>query len=88
MPAKLFEYIASGRSVLFIGDTAGDAAALLRGRAGCFVREPGDLAGILEALREGLATPEYQRDSESLSRRVRARELAEMLDRVRPAESA
>ena len=37
VPAKLFEYIASGRSVLFIGDPAGDAAALLRGQAGCFV---------------------------------------------------
>lgn len=82
VPAKLFEYVASGRSVLLIGDPAGDAAALLRSVPGCFVCRPDDLEGIMQALREGLATSSHERDSDGFSRRARARELARLLDRL------
>jgi glycosyltransferase involved in cell wall biosynthesis len=82
VPAKLFEYIASGRSVLFIGDPAGDAALLLRGQPGCFVCHPSDRDGILKALRDGLTTSTHQRATHALSRRSRAEELAGLLGRV------
>jgi glycosyltransferase involved in cell wall biosynthesis len=80
IPAKLFEYLASGLPILYFGDPADDAARLLDGQPGCYVVEPGDVAGALKALEAGLAPGRYERDAERFSRRNGARRLAEVLD--------
>jgi hypothetical protein len=87
IPAKLAEYLASGLPILYVGDPAGDAAALLAGQPGCHVVEPGDEAGIVAAVGQGLATGRQDREVDPLSRRSGARLLAASLQAAveRPA---
>jgi glycosyltransferase involved in cell wall biosynthesis len=76
IPAKLFEYLASGRPIVYVGDARHDAARLLREHPGCFVVARDDTDGALAALRAALAEPYHGRDVQSISRRARARTLA------------
>jgi glycosyltransferase involved in cell wall biosynthesis len=80
IPAKVFEYLASGLPILYLGNPADDAARLLADQPGCHVAEPGDVVAILAALRTGLESPLEHRDTEQFSRRSRTRQLAEVLD--------
>jgi len=80
IPAKLFEYLATGLPILYLGNPEDDAAKLLREQPGCFVLEPDDVAGVVAALRVALAAGEYERDVASLSRRARTASLAKVLD--------
>jgi glycosyltransferase involved in cell wall biosynthesis len=82
IPAKLFEYLATGLPILYLGSDQDDAAALLRAHPGCHVVDPSDGDGVLAALESGLQGKVYERDVESLSRRAGARKLAEILDKA------
>ena len=80
IPAKIFEYLATDRPILYLGDPASDAAALLDGQPGCAVRDATDADAIAGALRSLLRPGSYPRQVDGLSRRSRARELARILD--------
>ena len=80
VPAKLFEYLGSDRPILFLGDRDTDAARLVRDEPGTFVVAPGDVAGTLAALREGLGLERVERDPNRHSRTQRAAELAAIFD--------
>jgi glycosyltransferase involved in cell wall biosynthesis len=82
VPAKLFEYLASDRPILFLGPRDTEAARLLKDEPGCFVVDPGDTSGTLAALREGLRMDRVARETDRHSRQRRASELAAILNRV------
>ena len=76
VPAKLFDYLASGLPVLYLAGPNTDAARLVAGQPGCHVVTPGDVDGTVEALRIGLASGDCARDVGDLSREARAGTLA------------
>jgi glycosyltransferase involved in cell wall biosynthesis len=82
VPAKLFEYLATGLPILYIGEVASDAAALLHAHPGCRVVDPSDVDAVLAALESVRQGRTYARDVENLSRRAGARKLAEILDQA------
>jgi hypothetical protein len=88
VPAKLFEYLATGLPILYIGDGESDAAGLLRAHPGCHVVDSSDVDAVLAALETGRRGETYERDVESLSRRAGARKLAEILDQASARASA
>ena len=80
MPAKIFEYLATSLPILYLSDGGDDVAAMLAGQPGVFVVGRADVPGV-RAVLEAHATPRlYERDPEPFSRRVRAAELAAVLD--------
>lgn len=83
VPAKLFEYLASGIPMLYLGDPDTDAGRLLAGHAGVHVVRPGDVDGAMAALRAGLGGPDEARDVGHLSRAAGAATLAGILDSAR-----
>ena len=80
VPAKLFEYLASDRPILYLGDPEGDAGALLHAQPGCHVVRHDDVDGVLTALRDGLSGTRYDRDVSGHSRRARTEALAMALN--------
>lgn len=82
IPAKLFEYLASGVPVLYLSSAGTDATRLLDGRRGCHVVAPEDVDGALRAIEAGLAQGDTPRDVSDLTREARARSLAEILERA------
>jgi hypothetical protein len=82
VPAKLFEYLASGVPMLLVADPATDAAELVRDHPGVHVVPPGDVEGALAAVQAGLRENVQARDVAHLSREAGARTLAEILDRA------
>lgn len=88
IPAKLFEYLASGLPVLCIADRGTDAARLLTGQEGCHVVSAGDIDGALAAVRAGLAGGRHVRDVAHLSREAGAERLAQILERAVAAGAA
>lgn len=90
VPAKLFEYLASGLPVLYLADEATDAGQLVAGYEGCHVVAPGDVEGTLAAVRAGLGEGDRTRDVGEHSREARAARLAEVLEaarRIPPGQS-
>ncbi|HUF10771.1 MAG TPA: glycosyltransferase [Rhodothermales bacterium] len=90
IPGKLYEYLASGRPILLIGPTDGDAAEIVRQSGAGVVCDYDDLAGIRTAISgwydrhtSGILSAESS-DIEKFSRRNQAREYAELLDDVVP----
>lgn len=79
IPAKLFEYLATGLPIVWIGTPHSDGARLLMGQPGCHVVPPADVDGVLEVL-ASIAGKRYERDLTGLSRTDRARQLAGVLD--------
>jgi glycosyltransferase involved in cell wall biosynthesis len=82
IPAKLFEYLATGRPILYLGDREGDAAELLGAQPGCHLVDPGDVAGVTEVLRSSVKAGPIKRDLEGFSRRSRTEALAQVLGRA------
>jgi glycosyltransferase involved in cell wall biosynthesis len=88
IPAKLFTYLASSLSVLYLSAPDTDAAALMREQPGCYVVDHHDVEGALRALEGGLMGASHARDTEHLSRATGARLLAEILDRAVASRSS
>lgn len=88
VPAKLYEYIGSGRPILAIANPRGETAETLR-RSGALhrVASPDDAEAIDQALAELLAnraaaSARDGRQAEEFTRAATARQLAETLDRI------
>lgn len=82
IPAKLFEYLATDRPILYLGDPAGDAARLLARQPGCYVVDAAnrdDVAGPLRAALEGASST---RDVRDLTRRAGTARLAAVLESI------
>ena len=79
VPAKVFDYIASGLPVLYLSDADTDAARLMIDQPGCHVVAPTDDEGAMQAIMAGLAEGDVQRSSEGLTRRAGAQTLAQIL---------
>ena len=87
IPAKLYEYLRTGRPILALTDPDGDTAGVMR-EAGLDAIAPLDradtiaesLAQLLSALRSGTAATPDARWVAGASRRERARELSNLLD--------
>lgn len=79
--AKLSEYLATDRPIIYVGDPGSDAAHLLSEYPGTYVVSTGDAASALMALRQA-RTATFQRDAASLSRHAITARLAGLLDQV------
>lgn len=79
IPAKAFEYLASGRPIVYVGTPESDAAALLRGHDGCHIVATGDVEGAVAALEQALRGGHYARALAGLSAHARAGGLADLL---------
>jgi glycosyltransferase involved in cell wall biosynthesis len=82
IPAKIFEYLASGLPILYLGSPASDAAGILAGQPACHVVASGDRAATREALRVMIAQGTVERDVARYTHRALAAELAAALDRA------
>jgi glycosyltransferase involved in cell wall biosynthesis len=80
VPAKVFEYLASDRPVLFMADGSTDAARVVSGHPGVHLVAPGDVDGALAAVQAGLKEPAQVREVAHLSREAVAQRLAAILD--------
>jgi glycosyltransferase involved in cell wall biosynthesis len=78
---KLFEYLATGLPIIWVGTTPNDGASLLAAHEGCRIVEPGDVSTVVEAIKQQ-AGKHYRRDLAGLSRRDRTKALAELLECV------
>jgi hypothetical protein len=78
---KVWEYLATPRPIVYVGDLDCDVADVLRGEDACHLCAPGDEAAALAGLERSRGILPA-RDASRFSRRARARELAAILDRV------
>jgi glycosyltransferase involved in cell wall biosynthesis len=81
-PAKLFEYVASGSPIIYVGHPEGEAARMLGGYPGCHMAPFGDVESAIRAVQAALDDQVHQRDVAGLSRRARTAELAGLFDIV------
>lgn len=81
IPGKIFEYLASGLPILYVGRTDADPARLLAQFPGCFVIGPGDVDAA-EAALGAVATGPVERETDQFTWRALARRLAATLDTV------
>jgi glycosyltransferase involved in cell wall biosynthesis len=82
IPAKLFEYLASGLPILYVGSRVDDAGSLLARQPGCYIVDSTDVSGVQAVIESGMGTGPYERDVEQFSRRSRTRALAEVFDQA------
>lgn len=82
IPAKTWEYLATDRPIVYVGQADTDAARLLRAQPGCWIVAPGDAAGAAQALDAALLPARYPRDVSAFSRRTQAGRMARLLDEV------
>jgi glycosyltransferase involved in cell wall biosynthesis len=82
IPAKIFEYMASGLPILYLGSPASDAARILAGQPACHVVAPRDHAATREALQVMVEQRPVERDVARYTHRTLAAELAAVLDRA------
>jgi glycosyltransferase involved in cell wall biosynthesis len=82
VPAKLFEYLASDRPILYLSDPAGDASTMLQAAGGCQVIDPADEEALEGALTAALEGSRQARAIEGMSRRERTRDLASLFDQL------
>jgi glycosyltransferase involved in cell wall biosynthesis len=81
IPAKLFEYLATDLPIIYIGHSDSDAAELLRHHPGCYILEPRDVDGMIDALNH-CPGQRHQRDVSALMRRTLTGKLADLLDQA------
>jgi hypothetical protein len=81
LAAKLFEYLATNRPIVYVGHLDTDAAHLLRAFPGTHLLGTQDSAGAVATLR-AVRTETVVRDATALSRRSLSRRLATLLDSV------
>lgn len=81
IPGKIFEYLASGLPILYVGRTDADPARILMQFPGCFIVGPGDSVGVESALKAIDRGP-VVRDTSVFTWRVLAGRVAETLDAV------
>lgn len=79
--AKIFEYLATNRPVIYVGHPDTDAANLLRAFPGTHIISTGDTAAAIETLRT-VRDEVIERDVTALSRRALAGRLAALLNEV------
>jgi glycosyltransferase involved in cell wall biosynthesis len=79
IPAKLFEYLAVGLPILWVGVTPNDGASLLGAHPGCHVLEPDQVERAITAIRQESGR-RYSRSLKGLALRDRAQALAKLLD--------
>jgi glycosyltransferase involved in cell wall biosynthesis len=79
--AKVFEYLATGLPIVYVGDPCCDTGDLLRDYAGCHVLATDDVRGIKAALQASRGQ-RFQRDLRSSTRKARTSELADILSRA------
>jgi hypothetical protein len=82
IPAKLFEYLGSSLPVIYVGNSGGDAPALLSRHPECYVTDIDDVEGLLAALASARRSGPVTRELQSLTRRALAGTLANELDDV------
>jgi glycosyltransferase involved in cell wall biosynthesis len=82
IPAKLFEYLASGLPIVYVADPSTEAAALVSGHPAAHVVAPGNVEGALAAVQTALREDPQERDVSHLSREAGARRLAQILDQL------
>lgn len=79
--AKLFEYLAIDRPLIYVGHPGTDAAQLLRRFPGTHIVPTGDVAAAVETLR-AVRNEVVEREVTALSRHALAGRLAALLDQV------
>jgi glycosyltransferase involved in cell wall biosynthesis len=79
IPAKVFEYLATGLPVIYVGDATGDAATLLASHPNCHVVPAGDVEAARRALLMAASEPPLARSLEPFTRRTLAGRLAGVL---------
>jgi hypothetical protein len=82
VPAKLFEYLGTGRPIIYVGDPDTDATAILRGHPACYLAGAGDADGVFEALASFASLGHTQRNVDQYTRRAQAANLARVFDSV------
>jgi glycosyltransferase involved in cell wall biosynthesis len=85
IPAKLFDYLATDRPIVYVSARPNDGASLLDDQSGAHVVAPGDTDAALAALRAAQDTPTVVRDTSPFSRRERTRTLALALGQLSSA---
>ena len=95
IPAKVYEYLRAGRPVLGMVDAEGETAALLRNEHAAVLVDITDVAAIARALEgflrslDGATAETIEHHRAALyERKLRARELAQLLDEVACHEGA
>lgn len=81
-PSKVYEYLASGVPILYVGHPHGEAARMLAGYPGCHFVPFGDVEGAIRAVQAAVHDEVRQRDASGLTRRARTQELAAVFDSV------
>jgi glycosyltransferase involved in cell wall biosynthesis len=79
--AKLSEYLATGKPIVYVGNPDADAAALLAEYPGTYIAATDDVQGVADALRAARSEA-FVRDASDLARSALAGQLAAVLDRV------
>jgi len=79
LPAKLFDYLATGLPIVWLGATPNDGASMLADQSGCHILGVDNVDEVAAVVREEHGK-RYRRDVEGLSRRNRTRALADLLD--------
>ncbi len=79
--AKLSEYLATQKPIIYVGQPFTDAAALISAHAGTQVVPPGDVAGAVRSITEARDVS-FVRDSDALSRARLTAHLADLLDEI------
>ena len=85
IPAKLFEYLATGLPVIHVDHHDTDAARMLSNQPGCHVVAPEDVEGAARALRASLGAARVQRDLGPFTRRVLTGRLATIFESLAEA---
>jgi glycosyltransferase involved in cell wall biosynthesis len=80
IPAKVFEYLATGLPIVYVGDLNTDVATLLRCHRGCHLVSPGDIMGAQRAFLEAVAEQPVSRALADFTRRELTACLAQRLE--------
>lgn len=81
-PAKLYEYLASGVPIIYVGHPDGEASRMLRSHDRCHAVAFGDVEDAIRAVQTAIDEDVRERDVAGLSRRARTEELARLFDAV------